>query len=355
MRSARLTVPALVTSALLALGTTAATAAPSPQAQGSQASRATSAASAATAAAITSSRLAGANRYSTSVAISKANFVPPQDTVVVASGQDFPDALGAGPFAAMVGAPLLLVPPSGKLPAATAAELDRLGTHQIVVAGGTGSVGSDMVRQLEGHTDTGVSYQVSGQDRYDTAAQFSGFFDQTGVTVYLASGTTFPDALGGGAAASLAGGYLLLTGSTKLPPETAAALKRIKPSEVVVLGGTGAISTLVLGAARSAAGLPNQAVHRVGGKDRFATAALVSADTLASAHEVLLADGLSYPDALSGSAVAPYFGGRPVLLTLKDCVPATTLAEIKRLRATKVTALGGTGVVSDRALKLTPC
>ncbi|GAB3066458.1 cell wall-binding repeat-containing protein [Phycicoccus sp. Root101] len=351
MRPARLTVPALVTSALLALGTTAATAAPSPEAKG------TRVASTAAVAAVTTSRLSGANRYATSVAISKANFAPPQDTVVVSSGQNFPDALGAGPFAALVQAPLLLVPTSGKLPAEIAAELDRLKTRDVIVVGGPGSVSDSMLTQLEKHAGNAMAYRFAGSNRYATAASLTDAFETplTGVPVYLASGTTFPDALGGGAAASVAGGYLLLTGATKLPPETAAALKRIKPSEMVVLGGTGAISTSVLGAARSAAGLANDAVRRIGGKDRFATAALVSQGTLRSATEVLLADGMSYPDALSGSAVAPYFGGRPVLLTLKDCVPAATLAEITRLGATKVTALGGTAVVSDRALALTPC
>ena len=96
-------------------------------------------------------------------------------------------------------------------------------------------------------------------------------------------------------------------------------------------------------------------VTRVGGSNRFDTAAKVSKATVATATEVFLANGLSYPDALAGSAVAPYFGGRPLLLTQKDCVPQVTLNEIVRLGATKVTALGGTGVVSDAALGLKAC
>ncbi len=353
MRPARLTAPALLTSALLALGATTATAAPSAPTSAPLAVSATTAAPT-----ITFGRLSGADRYSTSVAISRANFTPTQDVVVIASGQDFPDALGAGPLAALVEAPLLLVPTSGTLPAVVAAELDRLKTQDVIVVGGAASVSTSMVKQIEAHTASGMAYQVAGSNRFDTAAQLTDFFDPTltGVPVYLASGTTFPDALGGGAAASLAGGYLLLTGPTKLPAETAAALKRVKPSEVIVLGGPTIVSDAVLSQVRAAVpALASSKTHRIAGKDRFATSAMTSADALPAANEVLLTNGLQYPDALSGAAVAPYFGGRPVLLTQKDCVPATTLAEIKRLGATKVTALGGTGVVSDAALKLKAC
>jgi hypothetical protein len=44
-----------------------------------------------------------------------------------------------------------------------------------------------------------------------------------------------------------------------------------------------------------------------------------------------------------------------LLLTAKSCAPAATRAEITRLGATRIVALGGTGVVSDAALALKPC
>ena len=347
MFSSRLTLPALLSSALLALGLSAVTAAP-------VAAGATASQTAATA--YTTSRLSGPNRYATSVAISKGNFAAPQQYVVVASGLNFPDALGAGPFASLLQAPLLLVPTTGTLPSVVAAELDRLKTQDVIVVGGPSSVSSSMVAQLEKHTTGKVGYQISGKNRYDTAAQLTEGFDPalTGVPVYLSSGTTFPDALGGGAAAGLSGGVLLLTNPTKLPAETAAALKRVKPTKVIALGGTSSISGTVLTQVKSAVG-SSVPVTRIGGANRYATAALTSKSALTSASEVLLANGLQYPDALSGAAVAPYFGGRPVLLTKAECVPAETLAEIRRLGATKITALGGPSMVSDAALKLRAC
>lgn len=308
--------------------------------------------------AVTTGRLAGSDRYKTAVAVSKANFVAPQQTVVVASGQSFPDALGAGPMGAFLNAPLLLVPTSGTLPASVAAELDRLQTQDIIVVGGPAAVSNSMVAQLAKHK-AGYIDTVDGLNRYDTAAQTSDGFQPpvTAVPVYLASGTTFPDALGGGAAAAIAGGTLLLTTPTKLPSETVTALKRIKPTKVVVLGGTGAISNTVLSQVKSTVGSAVP-VTRVGGANRFETAAKVSAATVPSAQEVFLANGMNYPDALAGAPVSIYGPGdtfRPLLLTQANCVPQATLAEIARLGATKVTALGGTAAVSDAALALKPC
>jgi putative cell wall-binding protein len=339
----RTALPALAALALVA-GSSAAVAAPTP------------AAAPAATAAITKARLAGADRYKTAVAISKANFTAPQEWVVVASGQAFPDALGAGPMAALLEAPLLLVPATGTLPSSVAAELDRLQTQNIIVVGGPGAVSNSMVSQLAKHAPANQTFTIDGANRYDTAAQTSEGFDPevTAVPVFVGSGVNFPDALGGGAAASILGGTLLLTTPTKLPAESSAALKRIKPTKVFVLGGTGAVSNTVLTQVKTAVGSAVP-VTRLGGTNRFDTAAKVSKAAVTSATEAFLANGLSYPDALAGAAVAPYFGGRPLLLTQKDCVPSQTLAEINRLGITKLTALGGTGVVSDAALGLKPC
>ncbi len=58
-------------------------------------------------------RLAGADRYETAVEISKALNPDPGagiDTAYIATGANFPDALGGGPLAASKHGPILLVP-----------------------------------------------------------------------------------------------------------------------------------------------------------------------------------------------------------------------------------------------------
>lgn len=91
-------------------------------------------------------RLAGQDRYATSVAVSSGTFNA-GPTVFVATGANFPDALGGGPVAATVPGPLLLVPGTS-LPSSVAAELQRLGPDRVVVLGGTGVVSDGVASEI---------------------------------------------------------------------------------------------------------------------------------------------------------------------------------------------------------------
>ena len=70
------------------------------------------------------------------------------DTVFVATGATFPDALGGGPVAGGLPGPLLLVPASG-VPSSVAAELRRLDPDRVIILGGTGAVSVSVVTQIQ--------------------------------------------------------------------------------------------------------------------------------------------------------------------------------------------------------------
>ena len=304
-------------------------------------------------------RLAGADRYATAVAISQSAFQPPspssgyQFVVGAASGADFPDALAAGPVAAASGGPLLLVPQDGTLPATVSTELTRLNPSRVNIAGGAAAVSSLDASQLKAF-GTGTVIRIFGQDRYQTAAQLAGLIGGVGKTVFIATGASFPDALGGSAAAGRLGGALLLTNRTALPAATVSALKSGQPAKVVILGGTAVIDPAVLTQVQALL-VPGATVERWAGADRYATAAEISHNTYPQgATTAYLASGADYPDALAGAPVAA-LAGAPLLLTQKECAPASTLAELKRLGVSNLVVLGGTGAVSDAAAGLTPC
>ena len=95
------------------------------------------------------SRLAGADRYATSVAISQAAYgAGGSDAAFVATGTNFPDGLSGGPVAALVPGPLLLVSPT-QLPGSVAAELQRLAPDTVYVIGGTGAVSNGVVNAMD--------------------------------------------------------------------------------------------------------------------------------------------------------------------------------------------------------------
>lgn len=304
-------------------------------------------------------RLGGSTRYSTAVAVTSAVWDDGAALgyhVYIASGENFPDALAGGPAASHVGMPLLLVPRTGTLPTVVADELRRLQPSFITIFGGTGAVSASMATQLKAFAGTKEVYREAGANRYDTARILANYATQwPGSTpvypdvVYVSSGTSFADALAGGGAAALDGAPLLLTPRDHLADETAAALAEIGPSKIVVLGGTGAVSPDVATALKGYA----PTVVRIGGTDRFDTAARVSKATFpdrADVVEVFLANGLGYADALAATPAVGVLGDVSMLLTRPTCVPDMAFAEVSRLEPGFVTAIGGTAAVSDAAL-----
>lgn len=189
---------------------------------------------------------------------------------------------------------------------------------------------------------TTVIQRLAGGDRYATAAAISrSRFSGTASTVFVATGGSFPDALAGSPAAAKANGPILLTSASGLPGATATELARLKPSRIVILGGTGAVSAGVETMLHSYAG----SVVRWSGADRYATAATVSRSTFAPGVPVAyITTGTTFPDALSGGAIAGRNGG-PILLVKPDALPAETAAELARLKPARIVILGGTSAV----------
>ncbi|MFF2772918.1 cell wall-binding repeat-containing protein, partial [Streptomyces bacillaris] len=94
-------------------------------------------------------------------------------------------------------------------------------------------------------------------------------------------------------------------------------------------------------------------VDRTSGGDRFATSVEVSKasypDPSTFTGTVYIANGLSFPDALSGGPAAAQDSG-PLLLTAPGYLPASVSDEIKRLHPQHIVVLGGPNVVSDSVL-----
>lgn len=285
------------------------------------------------------SRRAGAGRIATAAVISAAAFEPGVPLVHVATAGAFPDALAAGPAAASAGGPVLLVDRDA-LAAEVRAELERLRPARIAVLGGPSAISDAVAAELG--TIAPVQ-RVAGADRYATAAAVAETVSNPSVA-YVASGAGFADALAGGAAAATEGGVLLLTAQDAVPDATVAALERISPVRIVVLGGTAAVSDAVVEQlARHAEG----PVRRIAGADRYATAAAVSAAVHPDGAEtVYVATGASFPDALAASPAAAAEGAA-LVLTAGDHLPAVVTAELQRLSPIRIVVLGGTGAVSD--------
>lgn len=196
-------------------------------------------------------RLAGADRYETAAAVSRASFEAGAPVAYVATGAAFADALAGGAAAGRQGGPILLTSRTTLHPA-TATELARLRPGRIVVLGGTGAIADGVAQQLRGFATSGTVTRLAGADRYTTAVAVSKATTSPGPrVVYLATGTSFPDGLAGSPPGVRDQGPLLLTRPTALPAEVVAELRRLNPARVVILGGTGAVSATVTAQLRS--------------------------------------------------------------------------------------------------------
>ncbi|GAB2464883.1 cell wall-binding repeat-containing protein [Xylanimonas ulmi] len=292
-------------------------------------------------------RQAGADRFATSAAISQATYTPGVPVAYIANGLTFPDALAGAAAAGHLGGPVLLTR-TDSISAEISAELTRLKPTRIVVLGGTGAISDTVLNQLKSYATT-ITRQA-GADRFATSAAISKATYSPGVPVaYIANGLTFPDALAGAAAAGHLGGPVLLTRTDSISADVATDLKRLKPTRIVVLGGTGAISDTVLNQLKSYA----TTVTRQAGADRFATSAAISQATytktnpnLNGVETLYIANGLDFPDALAGAAAAGHLDG-PVLLTRTNTASPEVIAEIKRILPRRIIILGGTGAISD--------
>jgi len=192
-------------------------------------------------------QVSGGNRYETSRALALHAYSETGAPVVyLATGAGFADALAAGPAAASVDAPVVLVFGSmATADAATVALLRQLGTTRVVIAGGTGVV-SEGIRLSLVNEGFAVD-RLAGGDRYATAAVIASSHFPSATRSYVATGMGFADALSGGAAAGALGAPLFTSRAECIPGVTLSALQAQRPDQLVLLGGLGALNPAVAG------------------------------------------------------------------------------------------------------------
>ncbi|MFI5099203.1 MAG: cell wall-binding repeat-containing protein, partial [Actinomycetes bacterium] len=209
-------------------------------------------------------RLAGINRYETSLAI--ANFMghdatAPQE-LLLATGTDFPDGLSAGAAAASYwpsgGGGAVLLTNGGTLLPDTKAYIDSAIANEdpnnkvyVTTVGGL----AEKAYPLSLHPDV---ITCTGADRYETSACVAEVHFGAQPSAAIATGTSFPDALSGGAFAGAINAPLLLapaslTTFNESPYFLHAASGAI--STAYVFGGTGVVNSTQLGQLQSIIGL----------------------------------------------------------------------------------------------------
>ena len=205
------------------------------------------------------------------------------DWVVLASGEGWADAVAAGPLAASLGAPVVLVPPGGlQTPTARADFVEFLrssGVRRAVIVGSP-----ELVPNHEPSVLFGLGMlprnveRVYGTDLSSTSVAVArkigapALLGDSGRTVVVVSDHSVADAVAVGPLAAGGPFPLLLTPPDVLDPQIATYLTDHEVEHVVLVGGAEAVAPAVQEAIESA-GL---SVTRLAGKDRTETAGLAA-------------------------------------------------------------------------------
>ncbi len=296
-------------------------------------------------------RVAGTDRYLTSVEASKAGFTS-ADTVVIATGANWPDALGGSALAGAADGPLLLTTP-GALPAAVASEIERLGATKAYILGGESAISAQVEVELAAMLGADGVERVAGENRYATARAIAeeaiGLLgDGYGGGVLVATGANFPDATGASPLAAALGRPIVLVN-----PGNDGFDLPVGATSALILGGAGVVSADVEAALRSQLGSGN--VERVGGANRYETAALVAQAGVNAGMTwvgVGLATGENFPDALAGGAMLGSFRSVMLLTTSAQLRPeAEAKLRENRVRVRTLHAVGGDSAIAPATLE----
>lgn len=260
-------------------------------------------------------KLSGSYRSTTSIEISKYLYPngfsaeKEQKVAIITTGYDPADALSSGPLTRVYdGAPILLTE-SSKLDVNVNQELKRLGAQKVIIVGGMDAVSESIEKEIK---SLGITTErLNGRDRYETNKFI---LDKLGNVngYFVASGTSYPDALVSAPIAAAQNWGIVLTDKNSI---TSSALSKLKGKETVIVGGDAVISGNVESKVKSA----TSNVTRLAGYGRYRTLAEVLwhfNDELKS-ESILLSTGNNYPDALTSASLAIGLNS-PLILTDKE-------------------------------------
>lgn len=211
-------------------------------------------------------RIEGKDRYETSIKIAEkleeletVNKNNKSKELILASGENYADALSAAPVGAIREIPIILTK-SNELPKETKEYIKKYNANKVYIIGGKASVSDTIKNSLP------VSKRIYGKDRFETnvavVKAFPSDFDFQNPYVALGVGSTgdeFADALSASAIAAKNGAPVILTGK-KLNSATKTLSKEsfLPSSKITILGGVNNVPDEIVQGIRAIAELMNE-------------------------------------------------------------------------------------------------
>lgn len=288
-------------------------------------------------------RLAGPSRFHTAVEISKYGWKR-ADTVILARSDTFPDALAGVPLAVQENAPILLTDPN-QLNDSTLKEMKRIGAKHVILLGGPEAISERIKNEIKSLSQknqlnvTNIT-RINGNNRFETAAKIAEKLNGAPEKAIIVYGYNFPDALAASYYAAKNGYPILLTDTEAIPYHTKKALQKIKST--IIVGGHQVVGPSV------ERQLPDP--KRIDGNHRYETAVKLFEEFKENPKKIVLVNGESFSDALTGSVLAAK-NNAPILLIEKHDLPRVTEKIFKRHSLREFEVIGGEAVISEELVQ----
>ena len=281
-------------------------------------------------------RIAGSTRYGTSMAIAykmmeKAN-VNKLNSVIIASGTNFADALAGSYLAEKRNAPILMTNGKNKTDIKNFISKNLAKGGSIYILGGTGAVSEDVKKALYG---LGTIERLSGADRYATNLAILAEAGVGNEDLLVCTGKSFADSL----SASATKKPLLLVNNKDLTGAQKSLLNRHN-GKIYIIGGTGVISSSFESKLKAYG-----KTERIGGNNRYDTSVRIANKFFASPKTAVIAYAKNFPDGLCGGPLAMLMDAPLILTANGNETKAVQYMRNKGVHAGYV--LGGTSLISN--------
>ena len=290
-------------------------------------------------------RISGVNRYETNANISKEFTKEGIDTIILASGENYADALSAVPLASKNQCPILLAE-SNSINSFTINEIKRLNPNKIIVIGGEGAISQKVCNDIKKTNQSIVFERIGGKDRYETSYLISSKIDSK--EAFLVYGNNYADTLSIATISAIKGIPILLTQEKCIPnPIKNYIDENTQIDKYYIIGGNGVISENIESQIEN--------TERIGGKDRYETNTKVLnrfIDEL-DLSKVYMAIGgpsnMDYADALSCAPLAAISKSPILLVPTTRQIPksVTDFAYGNLQNNTNIIAIGGKAILPN--------
>lgn len=294
-------------------------------------------------------RVQGPERYDTAIEVSKKVYPVngSAQAVMIASGENYPDALAASLISYQKNAPILLTHKNG-ISTIVLNEIQRVLPRggKVYISGGPAAVSETVTNSIKNFNGNGYQVErLAGQDRIDTALEIAKQISGNPDTFFITTSSDFPEPLAVSAISAQQKIPLLLYPVHAEDKRIINYLSTKTVHKIYIIGGYGSISQAI----------ENELNSRFGNVERISSSTSKYDTSVAIAQKffpqkelnvLMFATGDKYPDALSSSVLAAR-NNAPLVLVPAMTFPKTISDFIASWGSHSSTAIifGGTAAV----------